>query len=158
VLSINEQSGVVTTGPWAARDSFVAETAIKLDRLQAKIERLEHQGELVKHHVAELVDNAHQANRLQTFEESLRNAREYKIDELLRSAKDAKARLDQIEGSRAVFNNLTYKSFEAVDKKLGELHAFQTRLKKLESNIKLCAALFCGSLFLLATSVAVRLA
>ncbi len=148
-----EQSGVVTPGPWVARDGFVADTAVRLDRLQAKLERLEHQGELVKHHMAELMDNAHQANRLQAFEESLRNSREYKIDDLLRCVKDVKGRLDQIEGGRATFNGLTYKSFEAIDKKLIELHIFQSRVETVQRSVKLAAALFCGSVLLTAATL-----
>jgi hypothetical protein len=139
-----------------ARDGFVADTAVRLDRLQAKLERLEHQGELVKHHMAELLDNAHHANRLQAFEESLRNSREYKIDDLLRCIKDVKGRLDQIEGSRAAFNGLTYKSFEAVDKKLAELHAFQSRLENVQRSVKLAAVLFCGSALMAAVAVVTR--
>jgi hypothetical protein len=158
VLGANEQSGVVTPGPWVARDGFVADTAVRLDRLQAKIERLEHQGELVKHHMAELMDNAHQASRLQTFEESLRNSREYKIDDLLRCVKDVKGRLDQIEGGRATFNGLTYRSFESIDKKLGELHLFQSRLETLQRSVKLAAALFCGSLLAAVAMLAMRFA
>lgn len=156
MLGASEQSGVVTTGPWAARDGFVADTAIRLDRLQAKIERLEHQGELVKHHMTELIDNAHHANRLQAFEESLRNSREYKLDDLVRSIKDVKSRLDQIEGGRSVFNGLTYKSFEAIDKKLAELHVFQSRLETMQRSVKAMAALFCGSVAMAAVTVVTR--
>ena len=156
MLGANEQSGVVTTGPWMARDGFVAETSIKLDRLQAKLDRLHHEGELVKQHVAELIDNAHQANRFQALEEGLRNGREYKIDDLLRCVKDVKGRLDQIEGGRAQFNGLAYRSFEAIDKKLTELGAFQARLTALERTVKLNAALFCGSVLLVATALAAR--
>jgi chromosome segregation ATPase len=158
VLSANEQNGIVATGPWAGRDGFIADTAVKLDRLQAKLERLEHQGEVVKQHLAELMDNAHRTNRLQALEESLRNSREYKIDELLRCVKDAKARLDQLEGPRAVFNGLTYRSFDAVDAKLTELGLFQRRYATLERHLKITAALFCGSVLLLATTLVARLA
>lgn len=153
MLSASEQSGVVTPGPWTARDGFVADTAVRLDRLQARLERLEHHGELVKHHMTELIDNAHHANRLQAFEESLRNSREYKIDDLLRSIKDVKGRLDQIEGVRSTFNGLNYKSFEAIDKKLAELHVFQSRVESVQRSVKLAAVLFCGSVLLTAAAV-----
>jgi hypothetical protein len=108
--------------------------------------------------MAELMDNAHQASRLQTFEESLRNSREYKIDDLLRCVKDVKGRLDQIEGGRATFNGLTYRSFESIDKKLGELHLFQSRLETLQRSVKLAAALFCGSLLAAVATLAMRFA
>jgi hypothetical protein len=139
-----------------ARDGFVAETAIKMDRLQAKIERLEHQGELVRHHMSELLDSAQQSNRFQAFEESLRNSREYKIDDLLRSVKDLKARLDLIEGSRTVSNHLTYKTFETIDRKLVELSAFQARLVSIERGVTRRAMLSFACLFLLATTAVVR--
>jgi phage shock protein A len=158
VLNANDQSGVVTTGPWVARDGFVAETAVKMDRFQAKIERLEHQTELMKQHMAELIDNAQQANRFQAFEESLRNSREYKIDDVFRSVKDIKARLDHIEGSRTAFTGLTYKSMDVIDKKLMDLSAFQSRLESIERNMTRKTLLFCASMFLLAMTVVVRFA
>jgi hypothetical protein len=156
VLNASEQSGVVTTGPWLARDGFVAETAIKMDRLQAKIDRLEHQGELVRHHMAELLDSAQQTNRFQAFEESLRNSREYKIDEMLRAVKDLKARLDLIEGTRTISNHLTYKTFESVDRKLLELGAFQARMAKLERGVAIKAVALFGSLFLAAAAAVIH--
>ena len=106
--------------------------------------------------MTELMDNAHQASRLQAFEESLRNSREYKLDDLLRSIKDAKSRLDQIEGGRSVFNGLNYKSFEVIDKKLTELQVFQSRLETLQRSVKITAALFCGSVLLAGVALATR--
>jgi hypothetical protein len=44
--------GVVTAGPWSARDSYVAETAVTIDRLTAKLERLERREEALKQQVA----------------------------------------------------------------------------------------------------------
>lgn len=158
MLSTGDKSSVVKTGPWAARDSFIAETSIKLDRLQAKLDRMYSEGESVKQHVTELMEGAHQLNRLRAFEESLRNGREYKLDELVRSVKDLKTRLDGIEGGRATFGGLTYKSFEAVDKKLAELNAFQLRVRTHEKTMRLNAVLFFGGLFLLATTLIARFA
>ena len=152
MLNASDQSGVVTTGPWMARDGFVAETAVKMDRLQAKIDRLEHQGELVRHHLTELLDSAQQAHRFQAFEESLRNSREYKIDEMLRAVKDLKARLDLIEGTRTISNHLTYKTFESVDRKLLELGAFQARMEKLERSVAIKAIALFGTLFSVAAA------
>ncbi len=136
MLQANDQNTVVTAGPWTARDGYVAETSIKLDRLQAKIDRLEHQNDAVKSDVAGLLEQAQQANRFQAFEENLRNSREYKLDELLRSVRDVKARVDQLEGSRTKYAGLNYKSFDTVDKKLNELNQLQMKLESLERFVK----------------------
>lgn len=120
-LGAKGPSSVVTAGPWSARDSFVAETAVVLDRLTAKIERLERREEALKAQVNELLESAQQANRLQALAESLRNSRDYKLDEMIRLVKDVRQRVAAIEGPRADYNTLTYKSFIAVDRKLVEL-------------------------------------
>ena len=151
-----EQSRVVTAGPWVARDAFVAETAVRLDRLAAMISKLEREAEVSRHQVSELVDIAGQANRFQALETSLRNAREYKLDELLRCIKESKARLDVIEGNRSKFAGLTYQSIESIDVKLNELTAFEAKLERLERNVKFNAALFCGAVFLLVSAAVVR--
>ena len=88
----------------------------------------------------------------------MRNGREYKLDELVRWVKDLKTRLDVIEGSRATFGGLTYKSFEAIDKKLAELNAFQLRVRAHENETWLNALFFFGGIFLLATTLIARFA
>lgn len=119
--------GAVTAGPWGTRDSFVAETAVSLDRLAAKIERLERREEALRAEVAELTEHAAHANRLHALAESLRNSRDFKLEEMSRTMKSVRARLDAIEGPRAEFNGLACKSFTAVDRKLAELAATGTR-------------------------------
>jgi len=117
---------VVTAGPWNARDSFIAETAVLIDRLTAKIERLERREQVLTEKVIELVDHAQQAGRFQALSESLRNSRDYKLDETARVVKDMRVRLDAIEGPRAEYNLAAHKSFIDVDRKLAELsHACQ---------------------------------
>ena len=156
MLGANEQGSIVTSGPWTARDGFIADTAIRLDRLQAKIDRLEAQGEGYRRQVAALTEDGQQATRFQAFEESLRNSREYKIDELLRSVKELKGRLDAIEGPRSAYGVLTYKTFEAIDLKLSELHGFQVRMRALERSVRVNAVLFCASLGVLGWALAAR--
>ena len=112
---------VVTAGPWSSRDSFVAETAVTLDRLAAKIERLERREEALKAQVAELTEQAQQAHRLQALAESLRNSRDYKLDELVKLIRDLRHRVDAIEGPRTEFNSVTCKSLVGIDRKLAEL-------------------------------------
>lgn len=122
-VGLRGPKGVVTAGPWIGRDSYIAETAVTLDRLTAKIERLERREEALNKRVAELVEHAQQAGRFQALAESLRNSRDYKLDEIMRQVKDARARLEAMEGPRADYNGVTYKSFIAVDRKLAELSA-----------------------------------
>jgi hypothetical protein len=115
-------NSVVTTGPWAgARDGYIAETAIAIDRLSARIERLERREVALEKQVADLLDHAHQSTRFQALAESLRNSRDYKLDEIIRMIKDLRGRMDAVEGPRAAFNGLTYKTFAAIDGKLAEL-------------------------------------
>ena len=84
--------GVVTAGPWSARDSYVAETAVTIDRLTAKLERLERREDALKQQVAELQEHAQQSTRFQSLAESLRNSRDYKLDEMVRLVKELRAR------------------------------------------------------------------
>ena len=120
---IGAPSNVVTGGPWTTRDSFIAETAVTLDRLTAKIERLERQEDALLKRVAELTEHAQQVNRFQALAESLRNSRDYKLDEVFRMVKDVRGRVEAMEGPRTEFNALTYKTFGAIDRKLAELCA-----------------------------------
>lgn len=126
-VGVRGPKGVVTTGPWAGRDAYVAETAVTLDRLTAKIERLEKREEALNRRVAELIEHAQQTGRFQALAESLRNSRDYKLDEIMRQVKDARARVEAMEGPRADYNGLTFKSFIAVDGKLAELSAALAR-------------------------------
>lgn len=114
-------SNVVTGGPWTPRDAYIAETAVVLDRLTAKIERLERQEELLVRRVAELTEHAQQVNRFQALAESLRNSRDYKLDEVFRMVRDVRGRVEAMEGPRTEFNALTYRTFGSIDRKLAEV-------------------------------------
>lgn len=129
MLTANDSAAreVVTSGPWNSRDTYVAETAIKIERLHAKLERLERQNEQLKSHVTDLLDNARQASRFQSFTESLRNARELKIETLQRSMKELKTRLDTVEGPAN--SETPLRTFEAVSSELAKL---ETRLRWME--------------------------
>jgi len=94
VLNPNEPTGNIISLPRTG-DGFIAETAVKLDRLQAIVTSLDHETRESKKALSELSDVADRARRNQAFEESLRNAREYKIDEMVRACRDLKARLDE---------------------------------------------------------------
>ncbi|MGE0023354.1 MAG: hypothetical protein AB7S70_06970 [Hyphomicrobium sp.] len=127
---------VVTAGPWTARDSYIAETAVTLDRLSAKIERLERREEALKAQVAELQEHAQQLTRFQALAESLRNSRDYKLEEISRLVKDLRARLEVVEGPRAEFAGLTFKNLVAVERKLMELATVQSRHADLAGRLQ----------------------
>jgi chromosome segregation ATPase len=127
---------VVTQGPWLGRDGFVAETAVQFDRVNAAIARLEREAEKARQTIAEMAEEANRARRFQAFEETLKNSREYKLTDLQRGLRDLKARLDAIEGEKSTFVGLSYKSFEAIDRKLVELSCLQAQLERSEQTVR----------------------
>jgi chromosome segregation ATPase len=120
-LGSRDPNGVVTAGPWLPRDGTVADTAITIDRLTAKIERLERREEALQKQVAELVELSHQAGRFQALAESLRNSRDYKIEETTRLVRDLRGRIDAIEGPKGEYSGRTHRTLVAIDRKLAEL-------------------------------------
>jgi vacuolar-type H+-ATPase subunit I/STV1 len=133
---------VVTQGPWLGRDGFVAETAVQFDRVQASIARLERDLEKTRQSLAEIAEEANRTRRFQSFEDTLKNARDNKLAILQRGVHDLKTRLDAIEGEKSTFVGLTYKSFEAIDKKLSELSAVQALVERAENTIRRSTILF----------------
>jgi len=133
---------VVTQGPWLGRDGFVAETAVQFDRVQASIARLERDLEKTRQSLAEISEEANRTRRFQSFEDTLKNARDNKLAILQRGVHDLKGRLDAIEGEKSTFVGLTYKSFEAIDKKLSELSAVQALVERAENTIRRSTILF----------------
>lgn len=141
-----EQVAVVTHGPWLGRDGFVAETAVRLDKVEGAIARLEREAEKAQRAADELAEEVARVRRFESFEESLRNSRDYKFKESQKAFRDLKARLDSIEGTKSTFVGLTYKSFGSIDKKLAELSTLQARVEKSNRNMRFCAVLFCAAL------------
>ena len=139
-----DRVAVVTQGPWLGRDGFVAETAVRFDRLQASIARLERELEKSRQTLAEMAEEANRTRRFQSFEDSLKNSRDYKLSDMQRGVRDLKARLDAIEGEKSAFVGLTYKSFEAIDKKLSELGAMQALVERAEKNVGRSTMLLIG--------------
>ena len=131
-----DRVAVVTQGPWLGRDGFVAETAVQFDRVQASIARLERELEKSRQIIAEVAEEASRARRQQSFEDTLKNSRDYKLTDLQRGIRDLKARLDAIEGEKSTFVGLTYKSFESIDNKLAELTALQTLVDRSDRNLR----------------------
>lgn len=148
MLNPNEPTGNVISLPRTG-DGFIAETAIKLDRLQAIVTSLDHETRESKKALSELTDVADRARRTQAFEESLRNAREYKIDEMVRACRDLKSRLDHIEGNRADFMSLPHNTFESLNAKLAELDSMKSSVEASEKRVRMNGILFSAALFLL---------
>jgi uncharacterized phage infection (PIP) family protein YhgE len=144
---------VVAQGPWLGRDGFVAETAIQFDRVNASIARLEREAEKARQTIAEMAEEANRARRFQAFEETLKNSREYKLTDMQRGLRDLRTRLDSIEGQKSSFAGLTYKSFEAIDRKLVELSALQAQIERAEQNVRRNAMLLCGAAVLAVLAV-----
>jgi chromosome segregation ATPase len=148
---------VVAQGPWLGRDGFVAETAVQFDRVNAAIARLEREAEKARQTIAEMTEEANRARRFQAFEETLKNSRDYKITDMQRGFRDLKSRLDSIEGEKSRFVGLTYKSFEAIDKKLAELSALQDQFERSERNVRRNALLVGAAAVLAVIAVASHL-
>lgn len=148
MLNPSEPTGNVISLPRSG-DGFIAETAIKLDRLQAMVASLDHETRESKKALSELSDVADRGRRLQAFEESLRNARDYKIDEMLRCCRELKSRMDHIEGNRAAYSAMPYNTFETVNAKLAELGDLKSSLDASEKRVRMNGILFCAALFLL---------
>lgn len=148
MLTPNETSGNVISLPRTG-DGFIAETAVKLDRLQAMVSSLETETRDSKRALSDLTETADRARRMQAFEESLRNSRDYKIDEMLRCCRDLKARLDHIEGKRANYASLPYNTFEQVNNKLAELVELKSAVAASEKRVRINGLLFLGALAVL---------
>jgi chromosome segregation ATPase len=146
--------GVVAKGPWLGRDGFVAETAVQFDRVNATIARLEREMEKSRQTIAEMAEETNRSRRFQAFEETLKNSRDYKITDMQRGYRDLKSRLDAIEGDKSTFVGLTYKSFDAIDKKLGELAALQAQFEKSERNVRRNAVLLAAAAVVAVIAVA----
>lgn len=149
MLNPNDSSGNVINLPRNG-EGFIAETAIKLDRLQALVSTLDRDTRESKKALSELTDLADRSRRTQAFEESLRNAREYKIDELVRSCRDLKTRLDYIEGNRAKFTVLPCNTFEAINDKLVELEVAKETVERSSRRTRIVSFAFCALATLIA--------
>lgn len=144
----------ITAMPRGGRDGFIAETAIRIDRLEAAAARLERDMEHARAGLLALLESAEQTKRLHTFEESLRNSREYKIDEFVRTSRDLKSRLDRLEGERSTFGALSYCTFEAVNKRLQELGRLETQTLAYVQQVKRSNYVFLAAMAVLGSTLA----
>jgi hypothetical protein len=102
------------------RDSFVAHAAIKIDQLQANVRVITRKLEELSGKVTELQEACALEDRWYGFHQSEKRASENKLDEMVRSYRELKARIDCIQ-ARAGGDYHAYNSFEAVSRKLCEL-------------------------------------
>lgn len=130
---------------------------MQFDRVNASIARLERELEKSRQTIAEMVEEASRTRRFRTFEETLKNSRDYKITDLQRGLRDVKGRLDAIEGEKSDFVGLTYKSFAPIDKKLAELSSLQAKFEESEKNVHRNAMLFAGAAVLAVVAIAAHL-
>lgn len=146
--------GISSSVPLIARDSFVAETASKLEQLQATVRLLSRDLGQLTGKVGELKDVSDQEHRWHAYRQGEKRSKEAKLDEVLRSCRDLKARLDKIE-ARNGGNYHAYQSFEAVSRKLAEFEAFKAETQRLERSMTRRAWVFCGALSLAVSILAV---
>jgi hypothetical protein len=111
-----------------ARDGFVAETALKIDQLQASVRLLTRDIGQLSGKVAELQETAAQEDRSYAYQQTEKRSRDAKLDEMVRSFRDLKARLDRME-ARSSGDYHAYNSFEAVSRKLAEIERAQETSK-----------------------------
>jgi hypothetical protein len=138
--------------PLIARDSFVAETAGKIEQLQATIRLMSRDLGQLASKVAELQEKSDQGQRWHSFQQGEKRSKESKLDELLRGSRDLKSRLDKIE-QRSGGDYHAYNSFEAVSRKLAEFETFREDAKRIERSMALRAWVLFGAVSIAAVAI-----
>lgn len=128
-----------------ARDSFVAETAVKLDHLVGEIKALSRELALVKSDIAELRDESARAIRFSEFLDREHKSRSAKLDDLARRFDYLKARVEKIDG-KSDGDYHAFRNFEQVSRRLTELGSLERAFHDVDLKLKLGGALFLGSL------------
>lgn len=128
-----------------ARDSFVAETAVKLDQMSIEMKSLARELQLLKGDIAELRDEASRSYRFSEFIDREHKTRTSKLDELCRRFDYLKSRFDAIDGnSKGDYH--AFQTFEAVSRRLTELGALEREFRDVSWKLKLATGLFVASL------------
>ena len=140
-----QQRYEASAAPMMARDSFVAETALKLEQLQATVRLLSRDVGQLAGKVAELQEVTAQENRWYTFQQNEKRTRESKLDEMVRSFRDLKARLDRME-ARSGGDYHAYNSFEAVSRKLAEIEKSREATRRSGRGDTFRACLLAGAM------------
>lgn len=129
--------------PLIARDTYVAETSSQIEALQATLRLLSRDVNRLTDKMGEIERTADQDHRWLAFERSEKKAKQVKLEDVVRSCRELKARLDRIEANNRG-NYHAYHSFEAVSRKLGELDDFRAEAKRAERTVVWRARLLCG--------------
>ena len=117
-------------GAQRSRDSFVADTALKLEQLQATVRLLTRDVGQLAGKVTELQEASAQESRAYLYQQNEKRSREGKLDEMVRGFRDLKARLDRME-ARSGGDFHAYNSFEAVSRKLAEMEKAQEATRRV---------------------------
>lgn len=134
------------------RDSFIGETAIKIDRLQETNRLLVNDVAELVVKVASLQEACALEDRWYGFHQAEKRVGESKLDEMVRYYRDLKVRLDKVE-ARAGGNYHAYRTFEEVSRKLGELEHWREEANRIGRKVVFRAWLICGTLLAAAAIV-----
>lgn len=154
MIHSSEQGNVAAFVPWKERDGYVAETAVRLDKVHAHLEKVSEEQAWIRDAIRELRDENTRNQRLRSFDESLRNSRDVKTDEIVRTVRDLKDRIGAIEGPRSAYSGLTYKSFDSIDARLVQLAGIQKKFERIERRTH---TMFLASLAVLSVALLSRL-
>jgi septal ring factor EnvC (AmiA/AmiB activator) len=128
-----------------ARDTFVAETAVKLDQVGLEMKSLARELQLIKSDMAELRDEASRSYRFSEFIDREHKSRTAKLEELSRRFDYLKSRFDAIDGnSKGDYH--AFQNFEQVSRRLTELGALEREFRDVSWKLKLSVAAFAASL------------
>jgi predicted nuclease with TOPRIM domain len=128
-----------------SRDTFVAETSVKLDQLALEMKSLARELQLVKGDVAELRDEASRSYRFSEFLDREHKTRSAKVEDLGRRFDYLKSRFDAIDGnSKGDYH--AFQTFEAVSRRLTELGSLEREFRDVSFKLKASVAVFAASL------------
>jgi hypothetical protein len=128
-----------------ARDTFVAETAVKLDQMALEMKSLGRELQLMKSDIAELRDEASRGYRFSEFIDREHKGRSAKLDDLSRRFDYLKSRFDAIDGnSKGDYH--AFHNFEAVSRRLTELGLLEREFRDVSWKLKVSVAAFAASL------------
>lgn len=128
-----------------ARDTFVAETAIKLDQMSVEMKSLARELQLVKGDIAELRDEGSRNYRFAEFLDREHKTRAAKLEDLSRRFDYLKSRFDAIDGN-SKGDYQAFQTFEAVSRRLTELGDLERTFRDVAWKLKLSVGLFAASL------------
>jgi hypothetical protein len=118
-----------------------SETTSRLERLEARMRLLSRDLGEVSSTVDDVKAVAAQEHRWHAYVHGEKRSKDIKHDELLRTCRDLKSRLDKIESpGRGDYH--AYSSFEAVSRKISELERATAEAQRVARNASLWARLF----------------